>query len=206
MLVLFCTVVVSLSLFDLILPSGMHLFQFGGEDSNYLSAKYALTNPYRFVMMTIKAYLVYFDFNLLNLGGMNLHYSLPAVQPTISLFIIIFLLFCCYLIGLFEKDEFSLEPLNKIYFLLITGLTSCMVPVMLLSYTSVNSETVEGIQGRYFLPIFPIMFLCLTKFRMKMIIDQTSVSKYEIIPRTLRLFTGLSCINVYLILRICMLQ
>lgn len=36
------------------------------------------------------------------------------------------------------------------------------MPMMLLSYTDVGSATIEGVQGRYYLPVLPLVMLLIT--------------------------------------------
>ena len=56
--------------------------------------------------------------------------------------------------------------MDQLWMLLTAVLFIVFSPAMLLSYTDEGAETIRGLQGRYYLPILPIVYLMLTKFRL----------------------------------------
>lgn len=191
---------VSVLLFDVVLPKGMHLFQLGGQEG-FLSAEFAFKHPAQFFKMTMQAYMVYFDFNILNLGGVNLAYSLPTSNPTLSLTLLTSMLGLCILSGLYETDNSTYTRADCYIFALVTLLTFVTTPIMLLSWTPEGSRTLEGIQGRYFLPVLPLIILLLSKHWLVQVDLQKRDS--QIAMRRLSVAYGiLLIVNAYFFLRI----
>jgi uncharacterized membrane protein len=68
------------------------------------------------------------------------------------------------ILAVFEKDDIELRPADKWIFatVILAGLAA--TPAMLLSWTDTGSVRVEGLQGRYFIPLVPLFCYILTKF------------------------------------------
>lgn len=61
-----------------------------------------------------------------------------------------------------DEDRIYFTGRQKIYIFLLTAAGAGMIAVsMLLSWTTVGSETIEGLQGRYFLPYLILPVLCI---------------------------------------------
>lgn len=101
-------------------------------------------------------------------------------------------------LSIFERDRTILPgSVRWICISVIIGLIS--TPAMLLSATNAGSHRVEGLQGRYFLPLVPIFYYVVTKFSL----HTPDKSNYEQIQRKgMICLSGLSCISVYYILAI----
>ena len=67
----------------------------------------------------------------------------------------------------------------------------------------VGSTTVEGLQGRYYLPILPLILLVASKFRLYNS-ERPAREVRSIGKSCIRLFCFLSCLGVYYMLRFCL--
>lgn len=107
----------------------------------------------------INTYRFKFDFYLNTFLGGKLGWLNIDINSTI-----LYLYFFILILSLFmEKNEKSLKNEAKIIPLLITIFTILLIIfVMYLSWTSVGANVVEGVQGRYFIPIaiLGLLMLC----------------------------------------------
>lgn len=159
---LILTGVLSLILFDFIIPKGS-LFQLHGIDALHLSASFALLHPITYLKMLIESYIHDIDVLMINMGGTHLawlEYSIPSVW-------IVLIMIITGIMSTVEADELVLGKKDKWSFGLIILFVLLLTPAMLLSFTYVNSTNVEGLQGRYYLFVLPLIFLILTKFKLK---------------------------------------
>ena len=152
--------IVSLVIFDLLLPGGETLFQMGGETGK-LSAAYALIHPLRYFLMAAEAFVKNTDMWLVNMGGTQLAWAEPVI-PGACVF---GLAAAAALYSLYEKDRLTLAGRDRRLMLAVAALAFCLTPAMLLSNTSVGSSFILGVQGRYFLPVLPLLLLGADKVR-----------------------------------------
>lgn len=123
-----------------------------------LQIKYMKENPLKILEMTRNTLerngLTYLHEALgLKLGWANIFVN----DLWISLFIII-LFASCYL----EKNEIVLKKIQKLWILLICFVIIFLIIIGLyIAWTPVGYEISTGIQGRYFIPIIPLILLCL---------------------------------------------
>ena len=146
--------ILSAVLFDVILPT-VPMFQLGGEDG-MLTASYALQNPIRYLEMTFNSYLRQADDLFFGIGGMlpgQLEYTIPAL-------LIAFLFVGSFLLS---GEENRLAGKRDLWVMwIIMGLSLLLTPVMLLSWTPIGKDEIFGLQGRYYLPLFPLFLICLS--------------------------------------------
>lgn len=91
----------------------------------------------------------------IKLGWLNI--NIPSMYITIFLILLAISPFL-------DKNEIELKKWQKIWFLLISIVIYCLVIIALyLTWTPVGSAEVLGVQGRYFLPILPMILLPLCK-------------------------------------------
>ena len=75
-----------------------------------------------------------------------------------------------------EKEPLLLDKRKKLWILLICGGTAFLVALsMLLGWTPAHYTFIEGVQGRYFLPILPLLLLTLQNRRLVWKQDMTRV-------------------------------
>ena len=63
-----------------------------------------------------------------------------------------------------EKNEFEFNVKNKIWLILIfVGITFLVETAMYLDFTPIGAEFIGGVQGRYYIPTYILLLLCLAK-------------------------------------------
>lgn len=149
----------SVILFDVILPSGP-LFQFGTETGDKLWAGWGLCHPIEYSRMLVKTYVARSHDLLITMGGTHLAW-LEYTLPSIFIWGILFIGTCG---SLFEADSLTLKKKDRNIFLFILFLALYFIPIMLLSWTNVGSPQIDGLQGRYYLPVLPLIIMILSKF------------------------------------------
>lgn len=99
------------------------------------------------------------DFYLFSLGGT----SLGWMNILLPQFLILLGLFFVLLSSLPEKKELGLiQTKEKAWYFLIAFLTAAFaVGGMLIGWTNQGASSIEGVQGRYFLPALPLFLLAL---------------------------------------------
>lgn len=107
------------------------------------------------------------------------------------------LIFSGYIVLLFvsvlkKEDKPLMKTSEKVISLVYCAVVTGLVYIsLLLSWTRETSQLVEGIQGRYFLPVFPVLFCT---FQNKTIVIKREISK--------EVLTGLAFISVFSVLSI----
>ena len=186
----------SVLLFDVIIPAGSELFQLGVEGNGRLTASYALEHPRGFLDMTINSYIRDLDFLVLNMAGSHLarlEFAIPSV-------VVIMLLVLIILYAINEEDSIALHKGCKGVFWLIIMVGIISTPAMLLSWTNVGSKTIEGLQGRYYLPLLPLLYLVLTKFSLHNPMDEEQKSVVQ--KKIIIWYLGISCLAIFYMLRL----
>lgn len=163
---LFCCLlslaVVLLNLFWLKISS-QYLVAFESRSNSSLQLQYILENPFRYLIVifaTIDA------FSISYLGEMVGQTLGVFKVPTSSIMVIVSLGVLFYLISKHEKEvKKSVCTLKEKIFLLvmILGTVLLMFTSLYLQWTAVSSSTIDGIQGRYFIPLL----LAISMFWMK---------------------------------------
>ena len=183
----------SLALFDVILPQ-KKFFQLGGEPGK-LSTGYAIRNPITYISMIGQSYFKDIDALMINMGGTHLSWleeSIPSVWIVVMMILI-------GILSMNEKDEIRFDQRDKWVLLAIVVSGLLLVPMLLLSFTNVGAIKVEGLQGRYYLYMLPLVYYLLTKFSLYTGDKGGNVS----LPyRGYRWMACISCICVYYLLRL----
>lgn len=189
----------SVLLFDVILPSGLELYQFGEEASGNLSVSYAFDNPLQYIDMCVSTYLKYMDNLIINMGGTQLAW----LENTIPAVIIVGLVVMISIFSVFERDKIEFRGRDKWVFVFVIILEFFITPVMLLSWTPIGNTVIEGLQGRYYLPVLPLIIMVLTKFKLHVGVKKiTDKERLEIQNSCYMIFATLSCMSVYYMMRI----
>ena len=187
---------VSVFLFDVVLPAGSALFQFGVERSGKLYTSFVFENPVRFLNMCAESYFQSLDYLVINMAGTHIAW----LENTIPTFIIVGMAAALVIISIYERDKLELQRKDKCTMLFVIFLTFFLTPAMLLSWTSAGSSLVAGLQGRYYLPVLPLLLLVLTKFHLHTEISEERFCKIQNgCCRAFGLFSGIA---VYYMLRL----
>lgn len=152
--------VISLLLFDVLLPSGGS-FQLRAAHTGNLYASWALIQPGEYLGMTVRAYLDNGIGLAMNMGGTYLAW----LERTIPHIVILAWMALIGVFGVWETDRLQLTGRDRGLMAGIVLVVLIVLPAMMLSYTPVGAEKVEGLQGRYYSFLLPIFYLALTKWR-----------------------------------------
>jgi len=119
-------------------------------------AAFILSQPFNFIRMVITDYIFnfrfYFDSFFGQLTWLDLY--VPTVLPV---FIFVVLMF----VALLDKNlTVNVTKSSKFIFVAIIVGTAFVISALLyMSWSPIRGEVIEGIQGRYFIPVAPLFFL-----------------------------------------------
>lgn len=182
--------------FDKIVPAGLHLYQFGEENTGKMVALYSLMHPISYLNMSVTSYVTYLDKLFLGAGGTKLGW----LEDNLPTSVIGLLYMVMLLLSLYENDQHALEERHKRTFLISIIISMASTPAMLLSFTNEGSRLVEGLQGRYYIPIIPLAVLLVTKGRFKQAWSSNSTST-AISGVIVKVYCLISLVAVYYLLR-----
>ena len=153
--------ILSILIFDVIVPAltKISLFQLGGTEEGYLTSSFAVTNPLEYFFMAVNGYLKNADAIFMSLFGGMLSWD-EFVIPSILIAALAFVF------GLFFMADGSADILDKrgARLAVLTVIISLVVtPAMLLSWTGIGSRYIVGVQGRYFIPVLPLVYLLICR-------------------------------------------
>lgn len=150
---------------------------------------YIIGHPLDFIEVIFKTIGVrgfgyIFEFLGISLGILNIDNSY------VVLFIYLVMLISS---PFFEKNKMNFNKYEKMWVLFITAAIYFLVLLGLyMGWTSVGKEIIDGVQGRYFIPIFILPLLCLVK------IDKYIDFKY----RNIVFIGGICLVNIYTLYKI----
>ena len=123
-----------------------------------------------------------------NLGCLDIQ-----VPETVIILYLILLIISVYS----EKNEFEFKLLEKIWLILIViGVIVLIEFAMYTGFTPVGADFIGGIQGRYFIPVYILLLLCLSK--KDNYIDFKNVNqKFMLISGVLNLLVIMQIINFF---------
>ncbi len=185
-------------IFDVLLSAG-GLFQLGGTAAGKLSFSYAITHPLNYLDLMLRSYATFANSLSFGIGGSRMGWAEKDVIPDIM---IAGLLVSAGVMSVFEKDRFSFTKRDRNVFLGIIALIVFTMPAMLLSWTSAGSDMIMGLQGRYFLPVLPLIFFVFTKFTVRVRTDSSRERITGIGRKYMIWFAVLSCLCVYFMMRL----
>ena len=116
-------------------------------------------NPFKYIALVMGTMVYYFQLYLNGLLGGHLEWFSVNLSATYLTAAVIILAFLCYS----ESQTTSIKLSHKIIFGTLSALVVLLTfTVMYIQWTKVDEVLIEGVQGRYFLPIFlTIPLLCL---------------------------------------------
>ena len=185
-------------IFNMLVPR-VKLYQFGTEGSDKLSTMWGIKHPVEYFNMFVTAYLDYADDLIINMGGTVLSWE----EFTIQNIAVVVLMVTAFIASVFEKDETALNKRDRIVFGLVILMSVCCTPVMLLSWTDAGSARIEGLQGRYYLPVLPLILMLMSKYKLKnAAADIKSENSSAILLECQRVFAVVSVLCVYYLMRL----
>ena len=139
--------------------SSQYLVAFESRSNSSLQLQYILQNPLRYIITifaTIDSFSIAYLEQLVghSLGKFNV--STSSVMVIISLGILF------YLISKRNKDKKLHKPVfslkEKLYILvMLLGTILLMFTSLYMQWTAVYSDTIDGVQGRYFIPLLLVI-------------------------------------------------
>lgn len=154
------------------------LFQLGHMGDSSLSISFLFTYPAKFLLMTIKSYFSYADQIIFGIPGRELGW----IEKVLPVYITAGMMVILFLSSWLDNTKPQLTKSFRVSSILVIAICLISVPAMLLSYTHANSTTIEGIQGRYFIPVLPLIVLLLTGKNNQIISkENSSVLNYKCI-------------------------
>lgn len=119
-------------------------------------ARFVLSHPVQFAVLVLKDFSVNLDEYLLQfigvLGWLDTHLPSILVISYSHLLVVIALID--------SRPNVIITLRDKLKIFAITSATTFLISLLAyLSWTPVGQETIEGFQGRYFIPIAPLLFL-----------------------------------------------
>lgn len=127
------------------------------QESPFYTLQYFIERPIEFVKIYVNTLKVCLFSYILTIGGHRLGWlEINIENKVIALFYLIAL--CSVWIG--KKKEIEVKRLHRVFFIAIFA---CVVFLTMLSqligYTPMGMELIQGVQGRYFLPVLPLILL-----------------------------------------------
>ena len=121
--------------------------------------KGVLSNPISFVKVLKNTIDVYGESYLFGMIASPLGWLDIVVSPLITIAFLVLVIFS----SMIENNEVAFSRKQKIWnFLIVVGTALLIIGAMYISWTGVGAEVVEGVQGRYFIPLLPLLLLCVS--------------------------------------------
>ncbi|HEX8637903.1 MAG TPA: DUF2142 domain-containing protein, partial [Pyrinomonadaceae bacterium] len=117
---------------------------------------FIIDHPLYFIGLTVQNYILKFGYYLQAIFG-----QLTWLDLYVPTYLIVFIYFVIIITALLDKDsKKTVSKLNKFIFLLIIGGTAFLIGALLyMTWSPIGGDDIAGIQGRYFIPIAPLVFL-----------------------------------------------
>lgn len=127
-------------------------------------AKFVLSQPFNFIKMATSDYIFHSKYYFKTFFG-----QLTWLDLYVPIFLSAFVASVASGTALLDKNEKIIVPNSfKIIFSLIAVATAFLISALLyITWTPLHSNDIEGIQGRYFIPVSPLMFLLFYNKRVK---------------------------------------
>lgn len=98
-----------------------------------------------------------------------------------------------------EKNIYSLKNIDRLLFLLISfGIIVLVLTGLYLGWTTVGGEIIEGVQGRYFLPVMILPIICLIFKNKNVIFEHINIFIFVLLG-FINLYSICSIINFFMI-------
>ncbi|MEG1432597.1 DUF2142 domain-containing protein [Eubacterium sp.] len=140
------------------------------------SIEYIFTHKKQIIAMFLRTIHSYFDFYFYStisnyFGWLNI--IIPQIFTTGYFLLLIFSLIA------YDQNQLILDYKGKVLFALICLMLFLFIEFgLLIDWTDINSVVIQGVQGRYFIPMLPLLFLI---FQNNIIVSRIRLDKYLII-------------------------
>jgi uncharacterized membrane protein len=125
---------------------------------------FIINNPLNFIGMAAQNYILYFGYYFKTFFGQLTWFDLYV--PT---YLTVFTCLVIVIAALLDKDsKKTVSKLNKFIFLSIIAGTAFLISALLyMTWSPIGGDSIEGIQGRYFIPVAPLIFLLFYQHRLE---------------------------------------
>lgn len=133
-----------------------------GQVAEHFSLTYVIGHPDRILKIFINTMVLQSEFYFTSLVGRSLGWlDLNIPTPLVLLSFALFMVACFTDTRevTFDQKKNSIQRL--VFFTVFTSVVLLSMFVMLLSWTPLENKVIEGVQGRYFLPVLPLVGLCI---------------------------------------------
>jgi uncharacterized membrane protein len=119
-------------------------------------ASFIINQPLTFVKMVIYNYFNFRGYYIRTFFG-----QLTWLDLYVPAYLIVFYCILTIITATLDKNlEISVSKFNKLIFSVIIIGTAFLIGALLyMTWSQIQGDTIEGIQGRYFIPIAPLIFL-----------------------------------------------
>lgn len=156
-----CAISAILNLYWLSISSS-YLVAFHNRSNSSMQLKYILSNPIGYCIIIFRTIDFYILIYLEELVGCSLGKFVVGTSPIMVLLAIIFLFLLVG--GREKKGKWLLKISEKIYVsLLLIGTTALMFTSLYMQWTGYRESMVDGTQGRYFIPMIPVLAMLFMK-------------------------------------------
>lgn len=156
-----CAISIILNLYWLSISSS-YLVAFHGRSNSSMQLKYILTNPIRYVMVLYKTIDYYILIYLEEMVGCSLGKFVVGTSPIMVLVSIVILFIL--VVGVKKKGRNLFHIPEKVFIsFLLVGTILLMFTSLYMQWTSYMADMVDGVQGRYFIPLIPVLAMLLMK-------------------------------------------
>lgn len=142
--------------------------------------KYIISNIITYLLVIEKTYITIFDDILYNSFGSSLGcFTISVSRVYIFPLILIFIATILFDNEGFNKNKQILNKYEKGYItLLIFGVIMLISTSLYLQWTPVGNDTILGIQGRYFIPLYFLLTTLFTKYKLSPKVNFTNKYTY----------------------------
>lgn len=192
--------IISVILFDKVLQIGKILFQFQSQAENHLETSYALGHPLKYLQMVMTTYFQNADELVFGTLGALRDFQ----QNYIPHFVVGVLFVIIIFYGITEKDKCAFDNKSRYIFLITIIIALISTPAMLLRETKMGDEIINGLQGRYFLPVLSVVVFLMTKFSLhnKCFNAIDNDKAYYLGKKCIVCFCIFSCVAIYYLMRV----
>ncbi|HLM60491.1 MAG TPA: DUF2142 domain-containing protein, partial [Pyrinomonadaceae bacterium] len=121
-----------------------------------MQASFIINQPLTFAKMVLYNYFNYRGYYIRTFFG-----QLTWLDLYVPAYLIVFYCILTIITAALDKNlEISVSKFNKLIFsVIIIGTAALISALLYMTWSQIHGDTIEGIQGRYFIPIAPLIFL-----------------------------------------------
>ena len=157
--------------------SSIYLAHFREGDSG-IQVKTLLSNPIRYVQDCLYTLNINADSYIMTMFGQKLGWGELVKVYDIVPYILLFMVTWITIIDQTIKDKFKLYQ-KFIIAIVILGISGLIFTSLYVQWTTCGSDSIAGIQGRYFIPILPLFILLIgSQLKIKTPYNDKNINKY----------------------------